>query len=293
MTKLPFWCAVRFTRVSILPLKCTIDRDLKPENFLLKDKSDHAPIKIIDFGLSRKDDAPLGIMTSRVGTPYYVAPEVLLNEYNNKVDIWSIGVIAYILLCGFAPFAGDSDFDTLALVASAPLDFPSPEWDEISDEAKDFVSKLLDRDSDTRPTAAEAMKLPWIAAQCPPGIPKPLPFAKRAFSETDRSSLNLDSARLSGFQKFLATIKVRKAMKTVSAVMTPTEAQALGKVFGKVDEDNDGKIRVSDISHAIETGTYHIRIVFNNNFAGCQEQMMNTILALTHVSWSQETSRAL
>mmetsp|Transcript_32996 Transcript_32996/g.80202 ORF Transcript_32996/g.80202 Transcript_32996/m.80202 type:complete len:272 (-) Transcript_32996:651-1466(-) len=79
--------------------KCHIvHRDLKPENFLLKDDSPNAPIKIIDFGLSRKDDAPFGIMCSRVGTPYYVAPEVLLNEYTYKVDIWSVGVIAYILL---------------------------------------------------------------------------------------------------------------------------------------------------------------------------------------------------
>mmetsp|Transcript_10955 Transcript_10955/g.17566 ORF Transcript_10955/g.17566 Transcript_10955/m.17566 type:complete len:426 (-) Transcript_10955:893-2170(-) len=235
--------------------KHIVHRDLKPENFLLKDKSDNAPIKIIDFGLSRKDDAPFGIMTSRVGTPYYVAPEVLLNEYTYKVDIWSIGVIAYILLCGFAPFAGESDFETLHLVASGPLEFPSPEWDEISEQAKDFVSYLLNRDEEKRPTADEAMHHPWIAKHVvPPGIPKPLPFKKRSVSE--KTSFLWDSGKQSAFQKFLATIKVRKALNTVAEVMTPNEAKFLGRVFRKIDKDKDGKIRVEDIDHAIETGKF-------------------------------------
>jgi serine/threonine protein kinase len=161
------------------------------------------------------------------------------------------------LLCGFAPFSGDDDLETLSLVASAPLEFPSPEWDAISDEAKDFVSRLLERNPDKRPSADQAMHHPWIAKYIvPPGIPKPLPFKKRALSERDSSSIRLDSEKLSAFQKFLATIKVKKALKSVSEVISPKEAQFLCKILRKIDQDNNGKIGVSDIDRAVETGRF-------------------------------------
>jgi calcium-dependent protein kinase len=82
----------------------------------------------IDFRLSRHD---FGVMRSRVGTPYYVAPEVLVltDDYSNKCDIWSIGIIAYILLCGFPPFNGKNERITLQLVKTAQIEFPSPSWE--------------------------------------------------------------------------------------------------------------------------------------------------------------------
>jgi calcium-dependent protein kinase len=180
-----------------------------------------------------------------------------LNSYTYKVDIWSIGVISYILLCGFAPFAGDTDYDTLQLVARAPLEFPSPEWDDISEQAIDFVTKLLDRDPDRRPTAEKALQHPWIAKHVvPPGIPKPLPFKKRSISDQDNlsSSCFLESEKRSAFQKFLANMKVKKTLQTVKQIMTPSEARFLATVFRKVDKDKDGEIRVKDIDHALETG---------------------------------------
>jgi serine/threonine protein kinase len=122
------------------------NRDLKPENFLFLTSADDAPVKIIDFGLSRHDDTHLGIMQTKVGTPYYVAPEVLRREYTNSCDIWSIGVITYILLCGYPPFYGDSDTQIFESVRVGRFDFPSPEWDEISSVAKEFVTLLLQKD---------------------------------------------------------------------------------------------------------------------------------------------------
>ena len=94
--------------------------------------------------------------------PYYVAPELLLNDYTSKVDIWSIGIITYILLCGYPPFAGYNVHKTLELVQGATLEFGSPEWDTISAEAKEFTSQLLRRDPTCRPTANEAMQHPWL-----------------------------------------------------------------------------------------------------------------------------------
>lgn len=174
-------------------------------------------------------------------------------------------MITYILLCGFAPFAGDTDFDTLQLVARAPLEFPSPEWDNISEQAIDFVTKLLNRDPDKRPTADEAMHHPWIAKHVvKPGIPKPLPFKKRELSERDKSlSCFLGSEKRSAFQKFLANIRVQKALNTVTEFMTPTEAKFLGKVFRKIDKDNDGRIRVTDIDQAVMSGMYFITVILS------------------------------
>ena len=160
-----------------------------------------------------------------------MAPEVLSDSYTYKCDIWSIEVIAYILLCGFPPFSGGSDIETLHLVETAKVEYPSPEWDTISNEAKDFVQHLLQRDAYQRPTAANAMEHPWIAIHVvPPGLPKPRPFREQSFMTS--TELRMDSERRSAFQKFLAKIKVTKTLYVwVAEVLTPVEARGLGKIF--------------------------------------------------------------
>ena len=130
--------------------KQIVHRDLKPENFLYLTDEDNSPIKIIDFGLSRHDDQSQGIMQTKVGTPYYVAPEVLNKKYTKSCDIWSIGVITYILLCGYPPFYGDTDAQIFSSVKAGRFDFPSPDWDPISDTAKDFIRSLLALDPTSR-----------------------------------------------------------------------------------------------------------------------------------------------
>eukprot|EP00549_Striatella_unipunctata_P020262 CAMPEP_0118682268 /NCGR_PEP_ID=MMETSP0800-20121206/5396_1 /TAXON_ID=210618 ORGANISM="Striatella unipunctata, Strain CCMP2910" /NCGR_SAMPLE_ID=MMETSP0800 /ASSEMBLY_ACC=CAM_ASM_000638 /LENGTH=361 /DNA_ID=CAMNT_0006578649 /DNA_START=41 /DNA_END=1127 /DNA_ORIENTATION=- len=143
-------------------VKHVAHRDLKVENFLLQHEGDDAPVKIIDFGLSRFN--PNNVMHSRVGTAYYVAPEVLLSDhYTNKCDIWSIGVIAYVLLCGFPPFYADSEYETLQLVKQAKVEFPSPTWDDITDDAKRFIMRLLQPDPNERPSARQILDHdPWL-----------------------------------------------------------------------------------------------------------------------------------
>jgi calcium-dependent protein kinase len=131
-------------------VKQIVHRDLKPENFLFLTEADDSPIKIIDFGLSRHDTQNFGVMKTKVGTPYYVAPEVLNREYTKSCDIWSIGVISYILLCGYPPFYGDSDNEIFESVRVGRFDFPSPDWDNISGNAKDFVCSLLKKSPDER-----------------------------------------------------------------------------------------------------------------------------------------------
>ena len=142
-------------------------RDLKPENILLKDKSNAAAIKITDFGLSKifcgDDAAQEVVMKTACGTPGYVAPEVLGREaYSHQVDLWSIGVIVYILLCGFPPFYGDNDAQMFKRIKAGQYKFLSPYWDPISADAKDFVKNLLVVDPRKRMTAAEALNHRWL-----------------------------------------------------------------------------------------------------------------------------------
>merc|ERR1719428_2172622 len=136
-------------------------RDLKPENFLLETKEKDAPLKVIDFGLSCKfvKGKPL---TTKAGTPYYVAPEVLKGSYDHKADVWSCGVLMYVLLCGYPPFYGDNDSEILAMVKRGEYDFPPEEWDEVSKEAKDLIGMLLKFDPTKRPECEEALSHTWF-----------------------------------------------------------------------------------------------------------------------------------
>jgi calcium/calmodulin-dependent protein kinase I len=138
-----------------------VHRDLKPENLLLKDPGSDTEVKLADFGLS-KIVGPQVMMTA-CGTPGYVAPEVLsATGYDKEVDLWSIGVITYILLCGFPPFYNEDLPQLFEQIMKAEYDFPAPDWDVISDDAKNFIRQILVLDPHKRPTSAEALQHPWM-----------------------------------------------------------------------------------------------------------------------------------
>eukprot|EP01126_Amoeba_proteus_P022430 TRINITY_DN2266_c0_g1_i4.p1 TRINITY_DN2266_c0_g1~~TRINITY_DN2266_c0_g1_i4.p1 ORF type:complete len:174 (-),score=40.46 TRINITY_DN2266_c0_g1_i4:172-693(-) len=144
-------------------------RDLKPENLLCSGPQ-NGIIKVTDFGLSKGYGGGSALNTS-CGTPDYVAPEVLMGaSYDNSVDIWSIGVITYILLCGFPPFYGKTDQQVFDKILRVDYDFPSPDWDEISAEAKQLIKAILIKDVDSRPTADDCLKSPWITDQATPRV---------------------------------------------------------------------------------------------------------------------------
>lgn len=138
-----------------------IHRDMKPENLLLDKDESNPKIKIIDFGTATKFK-PGEWLSQKFGTPYYIAPEVLKKKYNEKCDIWSCGVILYILLCGYPPFNGQNDKQIIENVLKGKFTLDEPEWDSISPEAKDFVSKLLIYDPSARISAEGALQHPWI-----------------------------------------------------------------------------------------------------------------------------------
>jgi len=141
-------------------------RDLKPENLLCTGPNNEI-IKVADFGLSKEYDDKLALETM-CGTPDYVAPEVLKGHgYTNAVDIWSIGVVTYVMLCGSPPFYGNDDREVFLKILQADYKYFSPEWDSISTEAKEFISVLLVLDPNRRPTAAQCLDAPWIKNSVP------------------------------------------------------------------------------------------------------------------------------
>ncbi|KAG8589227.1 hypothetical protein GDO81_006311 [Engystomops pustulosus] len=139
-----------------------VHRDLKPENLLYLTPDENAKIMITDFGLSKMEES--GIMSTACGTPGYVAPEVLAQKpYSKAVDCWSIGVITYILLCGYPPFYEETESKLFEKIKDGSYEFESPFWDDISISAKDFINCLLEKDPKKRYNCESALKHPWIA----------------------------------------------------------------------------------------------------------------------------------
>ena len=136
-------------------------RDLKPENILFENNSPDAEIKIIDFGLSRKYSKDVKLH-SVLGTPYYVAPEVLKGSYDQKCDIWSIGAMTYLLLCGRPPFNGSTDKEIFDNILCSEVKFDLPIWNNISNNAKSFVKLCLEKNGIKRPSAIKALDHPWF-----------------------------------------------------------------------------------------------------------------------------------
>ncbi|NXF86900.1 KCC1G kinase, partial [Eubucco bourcierii] len=149
------------TAVKYLHENGIVHRDLKPENLLYLTPEDNSKIMITDFGLSKMEQN--GIMSTACGTPGYVAPEVLAQKpYSKAVDCWSIGVITYILLCGYPPFYEETESKLFEKIKEGYYEFESPFWDDISESAKDFIRHLLEKNPTARFTCEEALRHPWI-----------------------------------------------------------------------------------------------------------------------------------
>nr|XP_049577592.1 calcium/calmodulin-dependent protein kinase type II delta 2 chain isoform X2 [Syngnathus scovelli] len=140
-----------------------VHRDLKPENLLLASKLKGAAVKLADFGLAIEVQGDQQAWFGFAGTPGYLSPEVLRKDpYGKPVDMWACGVILYILLVGYPPFWDEDQHRLYQQIKAGAYDFPSPEWDTVTPEAKDLINKMLTINPSKRITASEALKHPWI-----------------------------------------------------------------------------------------------------------------------------------
>ncbi|XP_044736599.1 calcium/calmodulin-dependent protein kinase type II alpha chain isoform X3 [Chrysoperla carnea] len=140
-----------------------VHRDLKPENLLLASKAKGAAVKLADFGLAIEVQGEQQAWYGFAGTPGYLSPEVLKKEpYGKPVDIWACGVILYILLVGYPPFWDEDQHRLYSQIKAGAYDYPSPEWDTVTPEAKNLINQMLTVNPGKRITAAEALKHPWI-----------------------------------------------------------------------------------------------------------------------------------
>lgn len=232
-------------------------RDLKPENFLFKRPDSDTEIKIIDFGLSRFEDMQTA-MTTRVGTPYYIAPEVLSRKYDKACDLWSIGVITYILLAGYPPFYGESDQEIFASVRHGYFDFPSPEWDSISTEAKDFITQLLQKDPSARMSASQSIQHRWF--DTPPGGPLAAANASTGGAGADSGDGTADKRDKVSMQRinhrlrrFVGMSKLKKvALNVIAQQLTEAEIGHLRGVFERLDAEGNGVISVNELEQVVQ-----------------------------------------
>ncbi|KAL1201416.1 Calcium-dependent protein kinase 1 [Cardamine amara subsp. amara] len=209
-------------------------RDLKPENFLFVSKHEDSLLKTIDFGLSmffKPDD----VFTDVVGSPYYVAPEVLRKRYGPEADVWSAGVIVYILLSGVPPFWAETEQGIFEQVLHGDLDFSSDPWPNISEDAKDLVRKMLVRDPKRRLTAHQVLCHPWVQVD---GVAPDKP---------------LDSAVLSRMKQFSAMNKFKKmALRVIAESLSEEEIAGLKEMFNMIDADNSGQITFEELKAGLK-----------------------------------------
>ncbi|MCD9645866.1 Mitogen-activated protein kinase cpk1 [Datura stramonium] len=209
-------------------------RDLKPENFLFVDQKEESLLKTIDFGLSIFFK-PGDKFTDVVGSPYYVAPEVLRKRYGPEADVWSAGVIIYILLSGVPPFWAENEQGIFEQVLHGDLDFTSDPWPSISEGAKDLMRRMLVRDPRKRLTAHEVLCHPWVQVD---GVAPDKP---------------LDSAVLSRMKQFSAMNKLKKmALRVIAESLSEEEIAGLKEMFRMIDTDNSGQITFEELKDGLK-----------------------------------------
>jgi calcium/calmodulin-dependent protein kinase I len=191
-------CKILFTALSHCHNKDIAHRDLKPENLLLVSKSNDKNIKIADFGFAKKVSSSKCLLT-QCGTPGYVAPEILHGvPYGTPADMWSLGVITYILLGGYPPFIEQNQRELFKKIKRGQYEFHPEYWGSISKEAKDLIAGMLTVDAEKRLTADDCLRAPWITGK-----------------DVDLEGKDL-GVNLENFRRYNAKRKVRQAVLTVS-----------------------------------------------------------------------------
>ncbi|GMN29100.1 hypothetical protein TIFTF001_002301 [Ficus carica] len=210
-----------------------VHRDMKPENFLFKSTKEDSRLKATDFGLS-DFIKPGKKFQDIVGSAYYVAPEVLKRKSGPESDVWSIGVITYILLCGRRPFWDKTEDGIFKEVLRNKPDFRRKPWPSISNSAKDFVKKLLVKDPRARLTASQALSHPWVR------------------EGGSASEIPIDISVLSNMRQFVKYSRLKQfALRALASTLDEEELSDLRDQFDAIDVDKNGSISLEEMRQAL------------------------------------------
>ena len=237
-----------------------VHRDLKPENMmLLNKKNDSLEIKLIDFGTAVKLKKNKRLKV-KVGSPYYMAPEVLKGNYGIECDVWSCGIILYILLVGYPPFDGKNNNEIFDNILKGKLNLEGNDWTKISNEAKDLIIKLLEKNPKNRITAIEALKHPWIVK----------------YSIKSNTALNPNIKKLS-LKNCLQTFSSKQKLHQASVAfivhqMSNTKmVEDLVNIFKELDESGEGLLSPEELKKGYNK-------YFSDNLNDKEfDEIMNTI----------------
>ena len=239
--------------LAFLHKKGVAHRDIKPENIMLKKDMDvnGELIKLADFGFAKLYGNKDQTMSTTCGTPEYVAPEVLKQKgYGSECDIWSMGVVLYIMLCGYAPFHNDNVQKLFQLIMRGRIVFPEREWAGISEEAKDLVRKMLTVEPAQRITARAVLEHPWITKNVTPGPETP--------ETADTSSLHYAVENIRSFsakRKFKAIVRKQMFLQMVAGAVA--ESAADGTLERTVTQQVAAAIApAADGEHPIDPAEY-------------------------------------
>lgn len=209
-------------------------RDLKPENFLFANKKENSPLKAIDFGLSIQFK-PGDRFNEIVGSPYYMAPEVLKRNYGPEVDVWSAGVILYILLCGVPPFWAETEQGVAQAIIRSAIDFKREPWPKISEQAKNLVKQMLEPNPKLRLTAQQVLEHTWLQnSKKAPNVP---------LGDIVRARLKQFSA-MNKFKK--------QALKVVAEYLSVEEVAGIKDMFDTMDTDKNGSISLDELRTGLQ-----------------------------------------
>jgi len=222
-------------------------RDLKPENFLIKQKlgkgakiDRNTQVKVIDFGIAKRFDRSQGQgkmnLTTKAGTAYYLAPEVLSGRYNEKCDVWSCGVILYILLSGSPPFGGDDDAEIFQSIKSGKIYFDLDEFKGVSNDVKQLILHCCCKDVAKRYSAQQAVNSDWLKLQ----------HSERGVSREESNDLKCNL--IAKFKNFGSANRFQKAARHIIAHhLSDDVLRKLQNQFCSMDKDNNGELTLDEL----------------------------------------------
>merc|ERR1711981_394073 len=201
---------------------------------MTKDPIQQSLLKVIDFGLACKFDKDQ-VLTTKAGTPYYVAPQVLAGKYDQASDLWSLGVIMYVVLCGYPPFYGDNDAEVLSKVRLGNFSFNQADWKNVSEDAKNLIRMLLKMNPRDRYTAEQALNHEWIKNKAPKA-----------------NNVSLQSNFVDNLRSFRSQNKLKKAaLHIIAGQLNEDQIKALRETFMSLDHNGDGMLTSAEMTEGL------------------------------------------